>query len=237
MERVEGVKVGEAKAVLQARFRRRLAVGAWRDFYSHLHARVPYINPSPAAEAKLLARRAEEERAWLDKRQAVKHRRLDEGESLAHRAGAGRGGGAGMSAGGALSREMGEQAATEFLAGVFGRGGGGLGRAGQAVLAGGLAGGGPGGQGGYGVGVAAGQGREGQRAQMTATRSTGDGMPAMGGDSASEDEPGEQQRGGGSFCSLGSSLERMGGSGATTSKRSGVGPKLGRWPGAGPQRS
>ena len=102
MERVEGVEVGEAKAALRARFRRRLAVGAWRDFHSHLHARVPYINPSPAAEAKLLARRAEEERAWLDKRLAVRHRRLDEGESLAHRAGAGRGGGAGMSAGGSV---------------------------------------------------------------------------------------------------------------------------------------
>ena len=59
-------------------------------------------------------------------------------------------------------------------------------------------------------------------------RSTGDGMPAMEVDSTSEGEPGEQPRGGGSFYSLGSSLERMGGAGTTTSTRSGVDPKLGR---------
>ena len=112
MERVEGMDVGDAKAALRARFRRRLAVGAWRDFHQHLQARVPYINPSPAAEAKLLAQRAAEERAWLDKRQAVKHRRLGEGEALAHRAGAGRGGGAAMGAGRVLSRGMGERWAT-----------------------------------------------------------------------------------------------------------------------------
>ena len=133
-----------------------------------------------------------------------------------------------MSAGGALSRGMGERWATEFLTGVFGRGGAGLDRAGEAVQVGCLAGGGSGGQGGCGMGMATGLVREGQRARATTTRSTGDGMPAMGGDSASEDEPGEQPRGGGSFCSLGSSLERMGGADTTTSTHSGVDPKLGR---------
>ena len=70
--------------------------------------------------------------------------------------------------------------------------------------------------------------RDGQRTQAMTTRSTGDDMPAMGGDSASEGEPGEQPRGGGSFCSLGSSLERTGGAGTTASTQSGVDPKLGR---------
>ena len=74
------------------------------------------------------------------------------------------------------------------------------------------------------MGVATGPVREEQGAQATTTRSTGDGMPAMGGDSASEDEPGEQPRGGGSFCSLGSSLERTGGADTTTSTRSGSDP-------------
>ena len=81
---------------------------------------------------------------------------------------------------------------------------------------------------GLGMGMATGLVRDGQRAQAMTTRSTGDDMPAMGGDSASEGELGEQPKGGGSFGSLESSLERMGGAGTTTSTHSGVDPKIGR---------
>ena len=133
-----------------------------------------------------------------------------------------------MSAGGALSRGRGERWATEFLAGVFARDSGDLGRAGEAAQGGALAGGRSGGNGGLGMGRETGMVRDGQRTQATTTRSTGDEMPAMGGDSASEGELGEQPKGGGSFGSLESSLERMGGAGTTTSTHSGVDPKIGR---------
>ena len=106
--------------------------------------------------------------------------------------------------------------------------GGDSGRAGEAMQEGLLAGGGSDGNGGCGMGMATGLVRDGQRAQAMTTRSTGDDMPAMGGGSASEGEPGEQPRGGGSFGSLESSLERTGGAGTTTSTHSGVDPKIGR---------
>ena len=86
-----GLGYEDARAELRTRFRRRLSVGGWRDFYAHLCARIPYINPSPAAEAKLLAQRREVDYRWAQKRAAVHQRRLGEGEALAHRAGSGRG--------------------------------------------------------------------------------------------------------------------------------------------------
>ena len=75
-----GLGYEEARAELRTRFRRRLSVGGWRDFYAHLCARIPYINPSPAAEAKLLAQRREVDYRWAQKRAAVHQRRLGEGE-------------------------------------------------------------------------------------------------------------------------------------------------------------
>ena len=50
-----------------------------------------------------------------------------------------------------------------------------------------------------------------QGAQATKAGSTGDGVPIMEGNSESDNEPGEQPRGVGSFYSLGSSLGRTGG--------------------------
>ena len=82
-------------------------------------ARLPYINPTPAAEAKLLAQRAEHDRLWQEKRAAVHQRRLGEGEALAARAGSGRG----VTADNCMAVEtggiaMGQQAAA-FLAGLL----------------------------------------------------------------------------------------------------------------------
>ena len=81
----------DARAALRKRFRQKLAVGAWRDLHTHLLARLPYVNPTPVAEAKLLVQRAEFDRLWMEKRMAVQQRRLGEGEALAARAGSGRG--------------------------------------------------------------------------------------------------------------------------------------------------
>ena len=67
-----------------------------------------------------------------------------------------------------------------------------------------------------------------QGARATKTGSTGDGMPVMEGNSESDNEPGEQPRGVGSFCSLGSSLGRTGGAGGTARAQRGVNPKIGR---------
>ena len=107
------------RASLRKRYRQRLATGAWRDFHTHLLARLPYINPTPAAEAKLLAQRAEHDRLWQEKRTAVHQRRLGEGEALAARAGSGRG----VTADNCMAVEtggtaMGQQAAA-FLAGLL----------------------------------------------------------------------------------------------------------------------
>ena len=86
-----GLDFDDARAALRKRFRQKLAVGAWRDLHTHLLARLPYVNPTPAAEAKLLVQRAEFDRLWMEKRMAVQQRRLGEGEALAARAGSGRG--------------------------------------------------------------------------------------------------------------------------------------------------
>ena len=71
----KGGGLEEARAALRMRYRRRLAVGAWRDLHNHIHARIRYVNPSPAAEAKLVAQRAREDLRWQVTRLAVRHRR------------------------------------------------------------------------------------------------------------------------------------------------------------------
>ena len=92
------------------------------------------VNPSPAAEAKLIAQRAREDMRWQEKRLAVRHRRLDEGEALAHRAGAGRGSGPVLGSGGLLSGgAVGRSAATAFLESVLGSGKGDAGDSGDGV--------------------------------------------------------------------------------------------------------
>ena len=132
--REKGGRLEEARAALRMRYRRRLAVGAWRDLHNHIHTRIPYVNPSPAAEAKLVAQRARDDLRWQEKRLAVRHRRLDEGEALAHRAGAGRGSGpvlgdGGLSSGGAVGRSV----ATAFLESVLGSRAGSAGSGGGGV--------------------------------------------------------------------------------------------------------
>ena len=133
-----------------------------------------------------------------------------------------------MGAGRVLSRGMGERWATDFLAGGFGRGAGGLGRAEGVQLVGGGAEGGSGGAGEGGVVETAELVRGTQGAQATKAGSTGDGVPIMEGNSESDNEPGEQPRGVGSFYSLGSSLGRTGGAGDTARAQRGVNPKIGR---------
>ena len=118
-----GLDFDDARAALRKRFRQKLAVGAWRDLHTHLLARLPYVNPTPAAEAKLLAQRAEFDRLWMEKRMAVQQRRLGEGEALAARAGSGRGAAAGTGGnvrGGTAAADQ----ATAFLEEVLGAGGG-----------------------------------------------------------------------------------------------------------------
>ena len=44
----------DARAKLRKEFRQRLSVGAWNDMFTHIFKRVRFINPTPAAEAKLL---------------------------------------------------------------------------------------------------------------------------------------------------------------------------------------
>ena len=116
-----GLDFDDARAALRKRFRQKLAVGAWRDLHTHLLARLPYVNPTPAAEAKLLAQRAEFDRLWMEKRMAVQQRRLGEGEALAARARAGRGAAAGTGGnvgGGTAAASQ----ATAFLEEVLGAG-------------------------------------------------------------------------------------------------------------------
>ena len=118
-----GLDFDDARAALRKRYRQKLAVGAWRDLHTHLLARLPYVNPTPAAEAKLLAQRAEFDRLWMEKRMAVQQRRLGEGEALAARARAGRGAAAGTGgdvSGGAAAASQ----ATAFLEEVLGARGG-----------------------------------------------------------------------------------------------------------------
>ena len=45
-------------ARVREKWRQELSIGAWRDFNAYIVARLPYINPSPGAEAILLEQRA-----------------------------------------------------------------------------------------------------------------------------------------------------------------------------------
>ena len=83
-------------------------------------ARLPYVDPTPAAEAKLQAQRAEFDRLWAEKRVAVHQRRLGEGEALAARAGSGRGCAKGKSADMRAGSSAAAQQATAFLAAALG---------------------------------------------------------------------------------------------------------------------
>eukprot|EP00935_MAST-01C_sp_MAST-1C-sp1_P000586 g586.t1 len=82
----------DARAKLRKEFRQRLSVGAWNDMFTHIFKRERFINPTPAAEAKLLGEKVARNAAFREVRvQAIK-RRLDEGcEALGSRAAAGRG--------------------------------------------------------------------------------------------------------------------------------------------------
>ena len=72
-------------------FRELLSVGAWKDMHTHVLRRVAHINPTPAAEAKMLREKADQNRCFREMRLAVARRRLDEGEALGGRTTAGRG--------------------------------------------------------------------------------------------------------------------------------------------------
>ena len=159
----EGLAYEDVRAALRKRYRQRLATGAWRDFHTHLLARLPYINPTPAAEAKLLAQRAEHDRLWQEKRAAVHQRRLGEGEALVARAGSGRGQPAANGAYDKSGSKSTEELAAAFLEELWGasatveaEGGGGDAAGSQA-----------------GAGVAGGRSED---------------VPAMGGDSESGDD-------------------------------------------------
>ena len=115
----KGLAYEDVRASLRKRYRQRLATGAWRDFHTHLLARLPYINPTPAAEAKLLAQRAEHDQLWREKRAAVHQRRLGEGEALAARAGSGRGCAEGTGADVRAGSSAAAQQAAAFMAGLM----------------------------------------------------------------------------------------------------------------------
>ena len=81
----------DARAKLRKEFRQRLSVGAWNDMFTHIFKRERFINPTPAAEAKLLGEKMTRNAAFREVRAQAIKRRLDEGEALGSRAAAGRG--------------------------------------------------------------------------------------------------------------------------------------------------
>ena len=83
--------VADVQAQLRKQFRQQMSVGAWKDLHTHILRRVAHINPTPAAEAKMLREKVDQNRCFREKRVAVARRRLDEGEALGGRATAGRG--------------------------------------------------------------------------------------------------------------------------------------------------
>ena len=83
--------MADARARLRKQFRQRMSIGAWKDLYTHTLRRVAHVNPTPAAEAKMLREKVEQNSLFREKRVAVARRRLDEGEALGGRAAAGRG--------------------------------------------------------------------------------------------------------------------------------------------------
>ena len=87
----EGTVADVQQAQLRKQFRQQMSVGAWKDLHTHILRRVAHINPTPAAEAKMLREKVDQNRCFREKRVAVARRRLDEGEALGGRAAAGRG--------------------------------------------------------------------------------------------------------------------------------------------------
>ena len=81
----------DARAKLRKEFRQRLSVGAWNDMFTHIFKRERFINPTPAAEAKLLGEKMARNAEFREVRAQAIKRRLDEGEALGSRAAAGRG--------------------------------------------------------------------------------------------------------------------------------------------------
>ena len=134
----------DARAKLRKEFRQRLSVGAWNDMFTHIFKRVRFINPTPAAEAKLLGEKMARNAEFREVRAQAIKRRLDEGEALGSRAAAGRGMAAGE--GSQDNVEDGRVAGSFILAGLVGTGAGG-GSAGGA----------------QGSGVRAGTGRQGEQ--------------------------------------------------------------------------
>ena len=76
----------DARAKLRKEFRQRLSVGAWNDMFTHIFKRERFINPTPAAEAKLLGEKMARNAAFREVRAQAIKRRLDEGEALGSRA-------------------------------------------------------------------------------------------------------------------------------------------------------
>ena len=113
--------VADVQAQLRKQFRQQMSVGAWKDLHTHILRRVAHINPTPAAEAKMLREKVDQNRCFREKRVAVARRRLDEGEALGGRATAGRGRASGESS--ARAMLWGSTAASD--AGLVVSGGGG----------------------------------------------------------------------------------------------------------------
>ena len=98
-----------------------MSIGAWKDLHTHILRRVAHINPTPAAEAKMLREKVDQNRCFREKRVAVARRRLDEGEALGGRAAAGRGRARGENSEAAV--EWGRTAASDVSLDVCGGGG------------------------------------------------------------------------------------------------------------------
>ena len=70
--------------------------------FTHIFKRERFINPTPAAEAKLLGEKMARNAEFREVRAQAIKRRLDEGEALGSRAAAGRGTAAGVGSGEAM---------------------------------------------------------------------------------------------------------------------------------------
>ena len=70
--------------------------------FTHIFKRERFINPTPAAEAKMLGEKMARNAAFREVRAQAIKRRLDEGEALGSRAAAGRGTAAGVGSGEAM---------------------------------------------------------------------------------------------------------------------------------------
>ena len=86
----------DARAKLRKEFRQRLSVGAWNDMFTHIFKRERFINPTPAAEAKLLGEKVARNAALLPRGagagdQAAARRGRGVGQQGGGRKGQGRG--------------------------------------------------------------------------------------------------------------------------------------------------